>query len=172
MSRARGRGTTFTTYRQRPTAQEEGSRLPPLIAPSRAPDPPPPRPDPPKRDRKADLLMCAPRRHTTVKPSIRANARRMPAIGGATGAAAVVTGGGAGAGCGATVDVTAAGWPTAGSCTSSSSNFIQLPTRCEACLHICKISVELCQLTKTRGCMCSCSNWPKLGRLQYRRRME
>jgi len=46
----------------------------------------------------------------------------MPAIGGATGAAAMVMGGGGGSGCGATVDATAAGSPTEGSCNSSSSN--------------------------------------------------
>jgi len=87
--------------------------------------------------------MCAPRRHTSVNPSKRAKARRMPAIGGATEAVAMVTGGGGGAGCGAVVDATAAGSPTAGSCTSSSSNLIQPPTCCETCLHKCKISVEL-----------------------------
>jgi len=87
--------------------------------------------------------MCAPRRHTSVAPSIRAKARRMPAIGGATGAAAMVTGGGGGAGCGASVHATAAGSPTAGSCTYSSSNLIQPPSGCETCLHKCKISVEL-----------------------------
>jgi len=87
--------------------------------------------------------MCAPRRHTSVKPSIRAKARRMPAIGGATGAAAMVSGGGGGAGCGVTVDTTAAGSPTAGSCTSSSYNLIQPPTCCETRLPKCKISVEL-----------------------------
>jgi len=74
---------------------------------------------------------------------------RMPAIGGATGAAAMVTGGGGGAGCGATVDATAAGSPTAGSCTSSSSNLIQPPTCCETCLHKCNISVEISELAKT-----------------------
>ena len=87
--------------------------------------------------------MSAPRRHTSVKPSIRAKARQMPAIGGATGAAAMVMGGGGGAGCGGTVDATAAGSPTACSCTSSSSNLIQPPTCCETCLHKCKISVEI-----------------------------
>ena len=87
--------------------------------------------------------MCATATYLREQPSIRAKARRMPAIGGATEAVAMVTGGGGGAGCGAVVDATAAGSPTAGSCTSSSSNLIQPPTCCETCLHKCKISVEL-----------------------------
>jgi len=46
------------------------------------------------------------------------------------GAAAMVTGGVEGAGCGATVDASAAGSPTAGCCTSSISNLIQPLTCC------------------------------------------
>jgi len=73
----------------------------------------------------------------------------MRAIGGETWAAAMGTVRGERAGgCGATVDGTAAGSPTAGYCmnTTSSYNFIQPPICCEACLDKYEISVELSKI--------------------------
>ena len=51
-----------------------------------------------------------------------------------TGAAAMVMGGGGGSGCGATVDATAAGSPTAGYRAISPYNQIHEPTVSETCL--------------------------------------
>jgi len=47
---------------------------------------------------------------------------------------------------GAAVGTTAAGSPTAGSCTGSRFNLIYSPTCCETCLDKCDISAELSKM--------------------------
>jgi len=74
-------------------------------------------------------------------------------IGGARGASAIETGGGLGGegggggpSCGAAVGTTAAGSPTAGSCTTSTSNLSLWPTFCETCLDTCGVSAEFLRM--------------------------
>ena len=146
VARYREGAKIYNKSTQRQAAQHQRSRLPPCNEHPCAP-PTPPRP-PPKRE--ADPLECARTTHTSVRHPVPAKGRQLPAIGGATGAPAIVTGGGKRGGrvggCGAAVGTTAAGSPTAGSCTGSRFNLIYSPTCCETCLDKCDISAELSKM--------------------------
>jgi len=65
---------------------------------STSPPLPPAPPRPPEKYRNEDSLKCDSWPHTSMSPPMRATARRVPAIGRATGAAAMMTGEGAGGG--------------------------------------------------------------------------
>ena len=89
VARYREGAKIYNKSTQRQAAQHQRSRLPPCNEHPCAP-PTPPRP-PPKRE--ADPLECARTTHTSVRHPVPAKGRQLPAIGGATGAPAIVTGG-------------------------------------------------------------------------------
>jgi len=152
MSRATGKGPKFTTKAHRDKQHSINDRACRHAMSTRAPPPPPPPPPPPRPPpkREADPLECARTTHTSVRHPVPAKGRQLPAIGGATGAPAIVTGGGKRGGgvggCGAAFGTTSAGSPTAGSCTGSRFNLIYSPTCCETCLDKCDISAELSRM--------------------------
>ena len=90
VARYREGAKIYNKSTQRQAAQHQRSRLSPCTEHPCAP-PTPPRP-PPKRE--ADPLECARTTHTSVRHPVPAKGRQLPAIGGATGAPAIVTGGG------------------------------------------------------------------------------
>jgi len=84
--------------------------------------PPRPAPTPQQQQKCGPPGACA--MATYLRETLGARpTRRMRAIGGATWAAAMGTVRGEGGGCGATVDGTAAGSPTAGSCMNTTSRY-------------------------------------------------